>query len=196
MNIDTGLSATTVTPRVWIGCLHCYNDGKLIGAWYDCCDLADDPEGFDLARIHRDGGYVVQPGCEELWCFDHEWIPERGEFDPLRATRWGELYNELDNSSLWPALGAWVEEGAHVTDTDDMPMDSEFTDRYQGTWETWDDFVYQLAEDAGLQQGWDDTAVRHFNWTSYAEEISQGYSVVRAAGHGPDNGDVYVFRNL
>lgn len=64
MKINTAPSATTVIPRVWMGCLHCYNDGRLIGAWYDCSDLADDPEEFGLARIHRDGGYAVQPGCE------------------------------------------------------------------------------------------------------------------------------------
>ena len=26
---------TDTTPRVWIGCLACYNEGRLVGDWYD-----------------------------------------------------------------------------------------------------------------------------------------------------------------
>ena len=189
-------STITAIPRVWVGCLHCYNAGRLIGAWYDCTDLSDSPEDHGLHRIHRDGDYPATPGCEELWCFDHEWLPVKGELDPLEATRWGDLYNELGSSSLWPALCAWVEEGIHVTDIDSMPITSEFIDKFQGLWESWGDYVYNLVEDTGLQQGWDDTAVRHFNWTSYAEEISQDYSAVHAADHSPDCGSVYVFRTF
>ena len=30
-----------VMPRVWIGCLACYNEGNLVGDWFDA-DVADD----------------------------------------------------------------------------------------------------------------------------------------------------------
>jgi len=68
------------TPRVWIGCLHCYNAGRLVGEWFDAVD-ADEAT---LADVHRDaGGSCV--GCDELWCFNDENLPVRGEMGPNEA---------------------------------------------------------------------------------------------------------------
>ena len=30
-----------VRPRVWVGCLGCYNAGRLVGRWVDAEDAAD-----------------------------------------------------------------------------------------------------------------------------------------------------------
>jgi hypothetical protein len=90
------------TPRVWVGCLACYNAGDLIGAWVDAidgpeyvppehvvrclsCGIAEpDPEAECPARRDREPGaeygtthYVGITGPdgdphEEQWVMDHE----------------------------------------------------------------------------------------------------------------------------
>src|SRR5436305_14737423 len=78
--------------RAWIGCLACYNEGRLVGEWYD----ADEASDVTIERVHQDGGalltglgtadaYRWSPGGddapepealvdnhEEIWVFDHE----------------------------------------------------------------------------------------------------------------------------
>lgn len=31
-------TSTDTTPRVWVGCLACYNAGRLVGDWHDASD--------------------------------------------------------------------------------------------------------------------------------------------------------------
>ena len=62
--------ATSCKPRIWVACLHCYNDGRLVGEWVDCTDAAD----VTLAQLHGGTGGPYT-GCEEVWCLDHENIP-------------------------------------------------------------------------------------------------------------------------
>lgn len=68
------------TLRAWVGCLHCYNSGRLVGEWFDAVDA----DGVTLADVHRSAG-GSRDGCEELWCIDHENLPVRGEMSPHEA---------------------------------------------------------------------------------------------------------------
>ncbi|MDO5501213.1 MAG: antirestriction protein ArdA, partial [Propionibacteriaceae bacterium] len=72
--------ATDETPRIWVGCLHCYNSGDLVGEWFDAVDA----DTITLADVHKGSGkrYVA---CEELWVLDHDNIPVSGEFGLLEA---------------------------------------------------------------------------------------------------------------
>jgi hypothetical protein len=38
----------TEVPRAWVGCLACYNDGRLVGSWMDG-EEAGDREAWDKA---------------------------------------------------------------------------------------------------------------------------------------------------
>lgn len=60
--------ATDTAPRVWVGCLHCYNSGRLVGHWFD----ATEAEEIDLAAVHKGSG-SLSAACEELSCLDHEY---------------------------------------------------------------------------------------------------------------------------
>lgn len=37
----TTMTTTDTTPRVWIGCLACYNSGRLVGDWHDAIGAVD-----------------------------------------------------------------------------------------------------------------------------------------------------------
>lgn len=183
------MSVTTETnaPSAWIGCLECYNNGRLVGDWYPAAEAG----AVSTSQLH---GRTIRPGThEELWCLDVEGLPESREMDPMEAQRWGEIYEEVGDSQ-WPALCAWVRSGAYAAEGDtDYPVLSDFVERYCGEWPSFRDFAFQFAEDVDLFSGLDDdaTLVRYFHWDSWIADLETDYTTERAPEHG-----VYVFRNF
>ncbi|ATD71734.1 antirestriction protein ArdA [Gordonia sp. 1D] len=172
-------------PRVWIGCLACYNDGRLRGDWFSAAEAAD----VTPRQIH--GGRATSH--EELWVFDHDNIPVDGEFAPMDATGWAEVYDEVGETQ-WPAICAWVRSGSYVAQGDtDLPVVSHFEERFRGEWDSFRDYAFELAEDLVMFDGLDDdhTLVRYFNWDSWISDLEGDYVVERAPGGG-----VYVFAAL
>ena len=180
----TTSSATDTTPRAWVGCLHCYNEGHLVGEWFDAAaadevTLADVHEGFDYAE------------CEELWVMDHENIPVQGELDPITAAAWGQCLAEVDEH-LRPALCAWVESGNYVTEGDtDLPSLPGFEECYQGEWDSFSEYAEQLADDIGLLADVPEEIARYFDWSAWTRDLAMDYSV-----YGNPEGGVFVFRDL
>ena len=184
--MTTTPSATDTTPRAWIGCLHHYNSGRLVGHWFD----AESADEATLADVHEgsDLGYAE---CEELWVFDHENIPVRGEMDPLTAAAWGRCLAEVDEH-LRPALCAWVESGGYVTEGNtDLPSISDFEERYCGAWDSFREYAEQLADDIGLLDGVPEEIARYFDWSAWTRDLAFDYSP-----YVDPEGGVFVIRVL
>ncbi len=60
-------TSAKIIPRVWIGCLACCNEGRLVGDWFDAVG-ADEVTTYDI-----NGAHSRAESHDELWCFDHEW---------------------------------------------------------------------------------------------------------------------------
>ena len=177
--------ATDTTPRAWIGCLACYNAGRLIGDWFDAA-TADEVTTYD---VH--GAHSRADSHDELWCFDHENIPVRGELAPLTAAVWGKCLAEVDDH-LRPALCAWVESGDYIAEGNtDLPSISDFEERYQGHWDTFAEYAEQLADDIGLLDGVPEEIARYFDWSAWTRDLAMDYSV-----YDDPEGGVFVFRVL
>ena len=177
---------TDTTPRVWIVCLSCYNRGRLIGEWFDAA-TADE---VTLADVHEGSG-LGYAECEELWCFDYENIPVRGELDPLAAAEWGRVYTEV-GPEYWPPLCAWVESGDYVAEGNtDLPSISDFEERYQGHWDTFAEYAENLADDIGLLDGVPEQIANYFDWSAWTRDLAFDYST-----YGNPEGGVFVFRDL
>lgn len=172
---------TTTEPAVWIGCLACYNAGRLTGDWYD----ATEADQITPARLH--GG--VSTTHEELWIFDHEHLPIDGECSPQEAAKLARHLEEADEH-LRQAFLAWISSGSHVLDGDNLPDHGEFTDRYCGHWDSFEDYAHNLADDTGLLQDLPEHVTRYFNWSSWTSDLEHDYTVLTAA-----EGGVYVFRD-
>ena len=182
----TTSSATDTTPRAWVGCLHCYNEGRLVGEWFDAA-AADE---VTLADVHEGSGFDYAE-CEELWVMDHENIPVRGELDPLTAAAWGQCLTEVDEH-LRPALCAWVESGNYVTEGDtDLPSISDFEECYCGEWDSFEDYAEQLADDIGLLADVPEEIACYFDWDSWTRDLAFDYD-----DHDNPEGGVFVFRVL
>lgn len=63
------ITVADTTPRVWLGCLSCYANGRLVGDWYDAIE-ADGADRLsqmmlDIAYGHRAGikadNHLIQP---------------------------------------------------------------------------------------------------------------------------------------
>ncbi|MCZ4579419.1 antirestriction protein ArdA [Gordonia amicalis] len=173
------------TPQAWLGCLSCYNAGNLVGDWYPASEAGD----VTPTQLH--GRELPEDVHEELWCFDHEGIPVSGELDPLTAARWGQLYDELDDPSQWPALCAWVRSGDHVEDGDGIPSLSDFTERFCGTWDSFLAYAIDLAEETGAFCSVPEDLRRFIDIRAWAAEIEVDYTTESAPG-----GAVYIFRSF
>lgn len=184
--MTTTTPAIDTTPRVWLGCMCHYNSGYLVGAWFD----AVTGDEVTLADIH-DGSGLDYAECEEIWGYDHENIPVRGELDPLTAAAWGRCLAEVDEH-LRPALCVWVESGDYVAEgTGDLPSVSDFEERYCGTWENFDDYARQLADDIGLLADVPEQIANYFDWQAWSRDLAMDY-----ATYDDPEGGVFVFRDL
>ena len=101
---------TTTAPamRVWIGCMSCYNSGRLVGEWFNAT-AADE---VAIADVHRGSG-GSRASCRELWCLDVDDMPVHREMSPAEAAEWGRVVEEVDEH-LRPALIAWVRSSNYV----------------------------------------------------------------------------------
>lgn len=173
------------TPKVWIGCLACYANGRLVGDWYD----ATEADTVTTYVLH--GAHSRADSHDELWVFDHENIPVSGEMSPADAAAWGSALAEVDEH-LRPALVAWVESGDYVAEgNSDLPCIPDFMERYCGEWSDFDDYARNLADDTGLLDGVPEEIANYFDWDSWTRDLAFDYTTA----NNPDGG-VYIFRNL
>jgi antirestriction protein len=176
--------AADITPRVWIGSLRKYNEGYLVGHWFDALG-ADEVTPSDVFR----GSGFTPTNDEELWVFDHENIPVPGEMSPHDAAQWGRVFDECEEH-LRDALHAWVASGDYIAEgTSDLPVLSDFQDRYCGCWESFDDYARELADDTGMFSGIPEEIARHFDWASWTRELAWDYTTCEA------DGGVHIFRS-
>lgn len=183
--MTTTSPSTDTTPRVWIGCLACYNEGRLVGDWFDAAS-ADEVTTYD---VH--GAHSRADSHDELWVMDHENIPVRGEMDPITAAAWGRCLAEVDEH-LRPALCVWVESGDYVAEgAGDLPSTSDFEERYCGAWESFREYAENLADDIGLLADVPEEIARYFDWQAWSRDLAMDYSV-----YDDPEGGVFVFRDL
>lgn len=166
----------TNTRQVWIGSLHAYNSGRLIGRWYDA---SENPTAEEWTAEHAPGESPI--AHEELWCFDLEGFPKgTGEMSPDSAAALDALIDSADDPEAFAVfLSAY---GCEYSDTADALAD--FPDRYMGQAESETDYVAEFLDDCGMFRDWPEDAVRYFNLDAYTRDLFTELSLV----------DGYVFQ--
>lgn len=164
-------------PQVWVGCLACYNDGRLVGDWIDAID-ADD---IDQATVHQHPEmrvYAAHPSHDELWCFDLDNMPMSGEIQPSAAVAWGEAYAELADDELWPAYLRWCLDILDEVHT--PPEISRFREVYRGEWDDFTDFGWKQYLALGVTDGMTDEQRRYFDVNSWIRDYENDFHVLPA----------------
>lgn len=172
------------TPRVWIGCLQCYNEGNLVGDWHN----ATDADEITTSQLH---GRAIDPGThEELWCLDHENLPITAECSPRDAAELARILEDVPEHER-PALNTWVLSGDYIEDGDGLPSISDFEERNCGEWSSFREYAEQLVEDSGLLADVPEEVARYFDWEAWTRDLIYDYAVMDDGSHG-----VYIFRSL
>lgn len=120
--------------RVWVGCLACYNAGRLVGDWMDASDAAD-------WKCPRD------PSHEEFQCMDDEvpWVSH--EMSATEATAWAEAVADVEDYEAEAFTAFMAHEGWRSPS--DVNLD-DFRERYCGEWESPEAHAWEYLEDVGI----------------------------------------------
>lgn len=184
--VVTGAPITVVdrqvstAPAVWIGCLECYNSGRLVGDWYRAADAA----GVTTRALH--GRPIAPETHEELWVMDTEGIPVRGEMSPAAATEWAEVLAEVPE---WQrqAFDSWILDRDWITDPE-TSLVKEFEEAYAGEWNSFREYADEYVSSTGLLDHVPDEFKAYFDLDAYARDLEQSYNVI----DGPEF-TVFVF---
>ena len=170
---------TSAEPRAWIGCLGCYNSGRLNGRWMD----ADDAEEV--------GGKCDRCFSDEWWCFDVENVLKVREISPAEFVRDARLAEVIDEHPNADALRVWVagdfRYNVEQRDFDPVDIIDTFEQSFDGEFETFADFAYEWADNY-LGKSDEADAVLVIDWEATGRNLADGYNVVR------HDGSLYFFR--
>jgi antirestriction protein len=150
------------TPSAWIGCLGCYNSGRLIGKWIpglECDDL-------HAAGLTDSAGKCNRCGADEFLALDHEnfyGLLDGGEPNPMECY---EMALKLDDVAEYERdiLKAWLSNGMNF-DLDQM------RDCYIGQFSSDEDMAREYVESTGLLNDVPDYLSRYFDFESYARDM-------------------------
>lgn len=170
------------TPAVWIGCLRCYNAGRLVGRWFDAVDAED----VTPTDVHE--AFCNDEEHEELWVMDQENLLSTGEMSPREAAREAERLMALDSQEEREALRAWHRDGSAVEDCDGLPDLDVFHDRYQGHWDSFEDYTRDFVEQTGMLATIPEDVSCYFDHAALARDLSFDYTILDAPHDG-----VFVF---
>lgn len=176
----TTTTTTTETPAAWVGCLACYNAGRLIGEWVTL-------PGWD-----EDAWRANHPACrdhEELWCFDLEHLGRAGEMSPDQANDLAESITTAADETGAPldAVLAYIDNGSDV---------DGFAESWAGEWGSLADYAEELHRDTcGSREELDRLDCWPYScidWERAANDLCCGGDVWTADAPG----GVWVFRSV
>ena len=135
----SAMTELETTPNVWIGCLACYNGGRLTGEWVDAHEAAD---FVPCTRTEFGAPH------EEWWVMDFENFDGllTGECSPQTAQDLAELIDRIkDDGRMAPVVFAeWCDnrhEDPLEADLDDV------VDRFAGVFESRQEWAWHALEE-------------------------------------------------
>lgn len=152
------MNTTTTTaldePAIWLGCLSCYNSGRLNGRWITA-EQAAEPEAAEtlngLATLETVGTYIarrcVKCFGDEFDVMDHQLIPTtcataRDFYE--NAEQLAELHN---NGELEPLT--LLNSNLVMSSLDELI--EYHRDNYQGEYNTMNDFAERLIDEGVIE---------------------------------------------
>lgn len=196
------MTRTTTEMRVWVGCLACYNAGRLVGHWVDADEAGDETSASIHAELIENGlmGYTEHYGPdvavdrdgphEELWVFDHEGFGDAltGECSPYEAQRIAEKLAEVPDHIPQAAAAAFLSNHGYSVSEVDW---SDLEDSFQGEWDDLGHYAEEFCNDAGyeIKEGW---PYSYIDWDRAGRDLELGGDVWTA--DNPEGG-IFVFNS-
>ncbi|HEX3783927.1 MAG TPA: antirestriction protein ArdA [Pseudonocardiaceae bacterium] len=182
-------SPSGLNPRIWVGSLADYNNGRLHGVWLDA--TLDPDELYQAIQFMLRNGYT--PDAEEWGIFDHD------EFGGFEVSEYADLKTVSRVAQGVAEYGApyaaWVElVGAN---SDELLTEERFRDHYEGEYDSTAGYVEYILQETDFYRQLDEALagipedLRRYvkvDVEGIAEEWAQGLHVVETSG-----GKVWVF---
>ncbi len=193
------LTMTTLeTPRIWIGCLGCYNAGNLVGEWFDAAEAptstedTEDEQGFNTL-VKVPASHLAE-GHEEIWVMDHEGFLGLldGEFSPSTGREVAEAMAEIEREHDEDHLAAYAAWRSVMGSTSNKVGDDvdEFMDAYLGKWADEEAYASEYADSTGLLDSVPEDLRGYFDMAAWARDMFGDLTTADAG-----DGLVYVFSN-
>jgi len=139
----------SITPKVYVACLGCYNEGRLHGKWMDTDELEEEWAILgDIKRCFTSGFYPLtsckKPHHDEWAIHDFDGVPNLGEHPDIpyliKVMQAVEEHGE-------PFL-EWFNLDPHNKSHHD-DLGEAFQDAYAGEWDSKEEFAEEFAESCG-----------------------------------------------
>ena len=183
--LDTGVilaignDQESTTPRAWVGCLSCYNSGRLFGKWIDGTEC-DDLESAGIATMETVGEYsayrCVKCFGDEFSVMDHENFLGliTGECSTTEAAEAARQLEEITDDSEREIVIAWLSNG--------MEFDLEkMRECYIGEYSSDQDMAEEYISGTGMLDDSPEFLARYFDYESFARDLMN--DIFEYSGH-------------
>ena len=150
-SFDGGGGIEDNAPSVYIADLEAYNNGRLVGKWFNLLDYSDADE-FNEAVAD----FLKETGAEEYAVHDFENIPRSMQSEYLGVKDFEEIYEMID-------LARDKDLPLEVVMEVSNELGESAVDEFYGVYDSEEDFAEQLVDDLGIES---------FNNFEYYLEIS------------------------
>jgi antirestriction protein len=174
-----GTDEVSFTPRVWVGCLSCYNSGSLFGKWIDGVEC-DDLESAGIATVETVGEYTayrcVKCFGDEFSVMDHENFLGliTGECSTTEAAEAARQLADIADDSEREIVIAWLSNGMEF-DLDNM------RESYIGEYSSDQDMAEEYLESTGMLDDAPEFLARYFDYESFARDLM--HDIFEVSGH-------------
>ncbi|WP_432482565.1 antirestriction protein ArdA [Kineococcus esterisolvens] len=176
-------------PRVWIGCLACYNEGRLVGQWY----AAEGAASVTIQDVHSTFPRPLPAEHEELWCMDGDDFDGlmEGECSPAHAQKMAEAHRYLaEERRLDVRLVVQYAQHVGLSLLDDDLAD-QFEEHWRGEHDSLTGYAEDFLEDTGLLAQVPEGLRYYIDFEKYARDMELGGDVWTIEAGGA----VHVFTN-
>jgi hypothetical protein len=187
-------------PQAWVGCLRCYNEGRLTGAWLPGIE-ADDLELLAIEMKQdgaiNDGGWHARCGGEEWWVFDHQnYGPAlKGECSPTEARERAEWYVAFTDEVADiadDAVAAFLDHCGFDGSEDVVDVITHWQDTYRGSHTSGEEYAQEYfdscasAEQVAASAQW---PLNCIDWSHAWDELSYDHHT-----HREKDGTLHVWQ--
>lgn len=183
--------------RVWIGCLACYNAGRVVGKWFDGMAAGEatsnDVHGRNQQvwlRYRNETGFIERlvDTHEELWVMDMDetcgWMTQ--EASPAFAQEVAETLEVIQDEHYDPEVVlAWADnKGIRdevIRDRFDGSQQRDFDDDFCGLYDSEKDYAYTFVDETGYLDEMPDSLASYFDYDSFARDLFFDYYGIRVS---------------
>ena len=176
MKTTTETTDTAEIFSVWVSSFGLYSNGYLIGYW---CPASAAPvtEAEFVAGLSERGqimpANVAALVGDELNCFDTEYSPVRGEMHPAEARAIAEALEGIEADDVAAFRAVCSDQGARTAE-DIERIAAEFEDRFQGYFDSAEEYAENYLDMAGMLQDLPEWARGYFDTAAYARDLELG----------------------